>query len=114
MLEYPNPAFLNEVKALAEVPKQHPEILALALRYTWLSQEHHNINELRPYLRPEVDAVVRGTAASLMLRRGNSQERAEANGYPAQNADPSPRTRTGNGMPGPGGCRLYGISEYLY
>jgi hypothetical protein len=78
MLEYPNPAFLNEVKALLNVPNQHPEIMALALRYTWLSQEDHDINELRPYLRPDVDAVVRGTAASLMLRRGNSQERAEA------------------------------------
>jgi hypothetical protein len=78
MLEYPNPVFLEEVKSLLTIPKQHPEILALALRYVWLSQDSYNIDELRPYLRPEVDAVVRGTAASLMLRRGNSQERAEA------------------------------------
>ena len=78
MLEYPDPAFLDAVKALLSVPNQHPEILALSLRYVWLAQEHYDINELRPYLKPEVDAVVRGTAASLMLRQGNSQERAEA------------------------------------
>ncbi len=78
MLEYPNPIFLEEVRALLSVPNQYPEILALALRYIWLSQNHYDIDELRPYLKPEVDAVVRGTAASLMLRRGNSQERAEA------------------------------------
>jgi HEAT repeat protein len=78
MLEYPNPIYLDEVKALLVVPDQHPEILALALRYVWLSQESHDIDELRPYIKPEVDAVVRGTAASLMLRRGNFQERAEA------------------------------------
>jgi hypothetical protein len=78
MLDYPNPAFLGEVKALLSISGQHPEILALALRYVWLCQAHYDIDELRPYLKPEVDAVVRGTAASLMLRRGNSKERAEA------------------------------------
>jgi hypothetical protein len=78
MLEYPNPAYLDSVRPLLTVPNQHPEILAMALRYEWLSQDQYDINQLRPYLKPEVDAVVRGTAASLMLRRGNSQERAEA------------------------------------
>lgn len=78
MLEHPNPAYTTQVQELLEVPNQAPEILALALRYVWLAQERFDINDLRPYLPPEVDAVVRGTAASLMLRRGNLQERAEA------------------------------------
>ncbi|MFQ4135703.1 Npt1/Npt2 family nucleotide transporter [Nodosilinea sp. PGN35] len=78
MLEHPNSAYTEQVQALLEVPHQAPEILALALRYVWLAQERFDINDLRPYLPPEVDAVVRGTAASLMLRRGNLQERAEA------------------------------------
>ncbi|MEA5452773.1 HEAT repeat domain-containing protein [Leptolyngbya sp. CCNP1308] len=78
MLEHPNPAYTDQVQTLLEVPHQAPEILALALRYVWLAQERFDINDLRPYLPPEVDAVVRGTAASLMLRRGNLQERAEA------------------------------------
>lgn len=78
MLEYPNPDYLDQVRPLLTVPHQSPEILALALRYVWLAQAHCDINELRPYLAPDIDAVVRGTAASLMLRRGNSQERAEA------------------------------------
>ncbi|HSM82783.1 MAG TPA: MFS transporter [Nodosilinea sp.] len=78
MLEHPNPAYTGQVQALLRVPNQAPEILALALRYVWLAEETFNINDLRPYLPPEVDAVVRGTAASLMLRRGNIQERAEA------------------------------------
>ncbi|TVQ10357.1 MAG: MFS transporter [Leptolyngbya sp. DLM2.Bin27] len=78
MLGHPNPAYIDQVQRLLEEPNQTPEILALALRYVWLTQESFDINDLRPYLHPEVDAVVRGTAASLMLRRGNLQERAEA------------------------------------
>jgi hypothetical protein len=78
MLERPHPSFQDSVRAILTVPHQNPEVLALALRYVWLAQENHNIDELRPYLKPEVDAVVRGTAASLMLRRGKAQDRAEA------------------------------------
>lgn len=78
MLEHPNPTYIDQVQALLEVSNQLPEILALALRYVWLTQESFDINDLRPYLQTEVDAVVRGTAASLMLRRGISQDRVEA------------------------------------
>ncbi len=78
MLEYPNPDYLDQLRPLLTVPNQKPDVLALALRYTWLAQDHCDINELRSYLSPQVDAAVRGTAASLMLRRGNSRERAEA------------------------------------
>lgn len=78
MLERPNSAYEGTVRELLRQPDQNPEVAALALRYVWLAQAHHNIDELRPYLSPEVDAALRGTAASLMLRRGNIQDRAEA------------------------------------
>ncbi|MBE9158739.1 MFS transporter [Nodosilinea sp. LEGE 06152] len=78
MLEHPSGAYTAQVQEVLQRPHQAPEILALALRYVWLAEETFNINDLRPYLQTEVDAVVRGTAASLMLRRGNLQERAEA------------------------------------
>ncbi|HEY9761573.1 MAG TPA: HEAT repeat domain-containing protein [Trichocoleus sp.] len=77
MLEYPNPAYLDQVGSLL-THSQQPEVLAPALRYVWLAEVNPDINALRPYLKPDIDPVVRGTAASLMLRRGNRQERAEA------------------------------------
>ncbi|HEY9881404.1 MAG TPA: HEAT repeat domain-containing protein [Leptolyngbyaceae cyanobacterium] len=77
MLEYPNPAYLDQVGILLQ-QSQQPEVLAQALRYVWLASANPDINALRPYLKPDIDPVVRGTAASLMLRRGNRQERAEA------------------------------------
>jgi HEAT repeat protein len=78
MLEYPNPAYQEPVNLLLNTPQQHPEVFAMALRYVWLSQETFDIDKLRLYLRPDVDAVIRGTAASLMMRRGDYQKRAEA------------------------------------
>lgn len=78
MLEYPNSAYEETVSTLLRQVQQHPDVLALALRYVWLTRQTYNIDELRPYLKPEVDPVVRGTAASLMMRRGTSKERAEA------------------------------------
>ncbi|MBD0336352.1 MAG: HEAT repeat domain-containing protein [Cyanobacteria bacterium Co-bin13] len=77
MLEYPNPAYLEPVETLLQASRQ-PEVLALALRYVWLAEANPDINALRPYLKPDIDPVVRGTAASMMLRRGDRQERAEA------------------------------------
>ncbi len=77
MLAYPNLAHLSYVRALVDqVPP--PEVLAVALRYVWLTDESPDIRQLRPYLRQEVDPIVRGTAASLMLRRGNPTQKAEA------------------------------------
>ena len=78
MMDYPDPKHQQAVRALLTQPQVGPEVQALALRYVWLAQETHNIDELRPYLSPDVDAVLRGTAASLMLRRGNINNRAEA------------------------------------
>jgi HEAT repeat protein len=77
MLAFPNPAYLNDVKSLIDQAPS-PEVLAVALRYVWLTDSEPDIRQLRPYLRSEVDPIVRGTAASLMLRRGNPTQKAEA------------------------------------
>lgn len=77
MLEHPNPDYIESVRQLINT-QQPPEILAPALRYVWLTEDSPNIDELRAYLKSEVDPVVRGTAASLMLRQGNPREKAEA------------------------------------
>lgn len=77
MAEHPNPLYLPQVRSLLAHPLP-PEVLALALRYIWLTDPEPDIQQLHDYLRPELDPEVRGTAASLMLRRGNPQQKAEA------------------------------------
>ncbi len=79
MLHYPKTEYLGAVRTLIDRPRPlPPEILALALRYVWLTEEAPDIKALRPYLRSEVDPVVRGTAASLIVRKGNREQKAEA------------------------------------
>jgi hypothetical protein len=78
MLKYPNPAYLEQVRSLTQQSSLAPEVLALALRYVWLTDPQSDIHQLRVYLQPTTDPVVRGTAASLMLRRGDPQQKAEA------------------------------------
>ncbi|NJN87410.1 MAG: MFS transporter, partial [Leptolyngbyaceae cyanobacterium SL_7_1] len=58
MLAYPNSAHLPVVHALTEQPLQ-PEVLAIALRYIWLTDANQNIHQLKSYLTPEVDPIVR-------------------------------------------------------
>lgn len=77
MLVHPNSAYLSHVRSLIDQPLV-PEVLAVALRYVWITEAEPDIRQLRPYLSPEVDPVVRGTAASLMLRRGTPRQKAEA------------------------------------
>ncbi|MEG4229469.1 HEAT repeat domain-containing protein [Microcoleus sp. N9_B2] len=77
MLQHPNPAYLESVRALSQ-QSLPPEVLALALRYIWLTEAEPNIESLRPYLQPIVDPVVRGTAAALIMRRGDRLQKAEA------------------------------------
>ncbi|HEY9617602.1 MAG TPA: MFS transporter [Microcoleaceae cyanobacterium] len=77
MMAYPSTAYLAPVKALIDQAPP-PDVLAVALRYVWITEEEPDIRQLKPYLRPEVDPVVRGTAASLMMRRGNPTQKAEA------------------------------------
>ncbi|WP_297085481.1 HEAT repeat domain-containing protein [Thermoleptolyngbya sp. C42_A2020_037] len=77
MTENPNPLFLPLVRSLIEQPLP-PDVLSIALRYIWLTDPDPDIERLRPYLNPSADPEVRGTAASLMLRRGTPEQRAEA------------------------------------
>ncbi len=77
MLKYPDPAYVEDVRSLLREPVA-PDAFALAMRYVWLLEDHQNMQELRQYLQPDVDAVIRGTAAALMLRQGDPQEKSEA------------------------------------
>src|SRR5919199_4183931 len=77
MLEHPNPAYMNDVQVLID-QKPPPEVLALALRYVWLTQPELDVHTIKPYLHSAVDPMVRGTAAALILRRGTPAEKAEA------------------------------------
>ena len=77
MLKNPTSTYRLEVQKLIE--KKPPlEVLGLALRYLWLSQGDLDPKILKPYLNDRVDAVVRGTAASLLFRQGNSLEQKSA------------------------------------
>lgn len=77
MLDYPNPAHLEAIRSLCRT-NLTPEVLALALRYIWLTESNPDINQLKPYLQPNVDPVVRGTAAALIMRRGDREQKAAA------------------------------------
>jgi len=77
MLNHPNPAYLQEVRSLTQTSLP-AEVLALALRYIWLTESEPDVAQLRPYLQPSVDPVVRGTAAALIMRRGDREQKAEA------------------------------------
>ncbi|HEY9612092.1 HEAT repeat domain-containing protein [Allocoleopsis sp.] len=77
MLEYPNPAYLDDVQVLVD-QRPAPEVLALALRYVWLTQPELDIRTIKHYMNPNVEPTVRATAAALILRRGTPAERAEA------------------------------------
>lgn len=79
MLAHPQPKFAAAIRALKQQTQgQHPAVFALALRYLWLVEDSQDVRELIPYLQPRVDAAVRGTAAALMLRFGERQERVLA------------------------------------
>lgn len=106
MLVYPDPTFTGYVDALIS-PSQEPAILALAVRYVWLTQDNADVSKLQPYLKPSVDAVVRGTAASMMLKRGEPAERARAT-YMLQQmlTHVEERERVM-------GCRALGEAEYM-
>jgi hypothetical protein len=107
MLNYPNPAQLQSVKALIDQPSLSPEVLALALRFFWLTESDQDLEQLRPYLQPEIDPVVRGTAAALIMRRGNREQKAEAtNTLRRMVTHKQERERVM-------GCRALGEADYL-
>jgi HEAT repeat protein len=106
MLDYPSRQYLEPVRAVIS-SEQPPEILALALRYVWLTEHSPDTEELRPYLRSSVDPVVRGTAAALMLRQGTPREKAEATSALRQMlTHERERERVM-------GCRALGEADYL-
>jgi HEAT repeat protein len=77
MLAHPNSTYLPQVKSLIQ-SSTSPEVLSSALRYVYLTEEAADFRKLQTYLKPEVDPMVRGTAASLLLNRGSSKQKAEA------------------------------------
>jgi len=77
MLQNPDAAYLGDVQRLLE-QKPNLEVLALALRYIWLSQPELETATLQPYLHDRVDPIVRGTAAGLIVGRGAPDQQAEA------------------------------------
>ena len=106
MLAYPNRDHMVNVRQLIET-EQPPEILALSLRYIWLTEDSPDIDKLQAYLKPEIDPVVRGTAASLMLRHGNAREKNEAvNTLRQMLTHDRERERVM-------GCRALGEADYL-
>jgi len=106
MLNYPNPQYLGAVRGLIETP-QPPEVLALALRYIWLTEKTPDMKQLQPYLRSEVDPVVRGTAAALIMRKGDRNQKAEAtNALRRMLTSPQERERVM-------GTRALGEADYL-
>ena len=77
MLPYPHRDYCPDVQKLIE-QQLTLEVLALALRYLWISQPDLNIDPLETYLQAQVDPIVRGTAAGLILSRGNSHQQQAA------------------------------------
>ncbi|MBW4513943.1 MAG: MFS transporter [Timaviella obliquedivisa GSE-PSE-MK23-08B] len=80
MLAYPNPAYLGAVKDLIAVQRLHPEVLAVALKFIWHTDGNPDFQVLQAYMKDEVDPVVRGLAASLTLRHGDSNQKGKATG----------------------------------
>ncbi|MEO0867097.1 MAG: MFS transporter, partial [Cyanobacteria bacterium J06642_11] len=106
MLTYPDNTFTDYVDALIS-PSQEPTILALAVRYVWLTQQDADVDKLKPYLQTSVDPVVRGTAASMLLKRGSPPERAKATYILQQML--THREERERVM----GCRALGEAEYM-
>ncbi len=77
LLDHPESNDLEAVKALLEC-QLSPEVLAVALRYVWLTEPDPDLRQLRPYLQADIDPIVRATAASIILRRGSPRQKAEA------------------------------------
>ena len=77
MLSHPQEAYCSYVRKLMQQTSKI-EVLGLAMRYVWLSEPELDLRELKPYLEEGEESVILGTAASLMLGRGNKKEQREA------------------------------------
>jgi hypothetical protein len=78
MLCFPNPDHVPAVKDLVALERLTPEVLAAALKYIWQTDASPDFQALEPYLEPQIDPVVRGLAASLVLRQGDGDQKAKA------------------------------------
>jgi hypothetical protein len=78
MLSHPNPAYLGAVKDLVTMQRLHPEVLAVALKFIWHTDETCDCQSLQQYMKDETSPVVRGLAASLTLRHGDSKQKGKA------------------------------------
>jgi hypothetical protein len=77
MLHYPNPKCLLSVQKL--IYSDPPlDVLALSYRYAWLSQIDLDLRILKPYLNDNVPSILRSTAATLILQRGDNEDKDEA------------------------------------
>ena len=77
MLRYPQPDYRPDIQKL--IKRQPPlEVLALALRYIWISDADLDTNNLKSYLSQRIDPLIRGTAACLILERGEKEEKIAA------------------------------------
>jgi HEAT repeat protein len=110
MLHHPQPAYLDAVQALVQQLQESgtaPEVLAAALRYSYLTQPERDLTALRSYLKPAIHPVVRSTAAALMLRCGTAYQKAEAtNVLRRMLTHPQEGERVM-------GCRALGEADYL-
>ena len=106
MLQQPSEEYLVQVRALI-VQQPPPEVLAVALRYLWLTETEQDVRHLQPYLRAEVDPTVRGTAASLIMRRGTPGQKAEATNCLRR------MLTSGSVQERVMGCRALGEADYL-
>ena len=106
MLQQPDEEYLVQIRALI-VQQPPPEVLAVALRYLWLTETEQDVRHLQPYLRSEVDPTVRGTAASLIMRRGTPGQKAEATNCLRR------MLTSANVQERVMGCRALGEADYL-
>jgi len=74
-----NHHYVPEVSLLLEQQREvDPEVFALALRYVWSAQTNLDLSLLEKYLQPKQNALVRATAATLILRQGSLMQRVAA------------------------------------
>jgi hypothetical protein len=81
MLQHPNPVYLPQVRQLVHEDANRPffpEVSAAAWRLICAIETNPQTQQLRRYFAPNTDPVLRGTAASLVLRWGEPSEKAEA------------------------------------
>jgi HEAT repeat protein len=78
MLSHPNPAYLGAVKDLVAAQRLRPDVLAMALRFIWHTDETCDCGTLENYMQEQVNPAVRGLAAALTMRYGNEAQKAKA------------------------------------